>query len=78
MGESIAPILFGGVLVLTIVVIWLCMTLLRLNKKLRTFMSGKDAASLEDTVATLVSRSAHIEETLHSHKDALEFLHGRI
>lgn len=49
-----------------------------LHKKLRTFMRGKDGASLEAVLAWLTQKNAQVEETLFSHKKALEMIDARV
>lgn len=78
MSESIAPILIVFGLVYTGVLVWLIVLVLNLKKKLKSFMAGTDGASLEGVLANLAERSAMLESTMHSHKEALEFLDGRI
>lgn len=50
----------------------------RLKRKLRSFMAGKDAGSLEGSVANITERNAQLERTLSAHKEALENLDRRL
>lgn len=50
----------------------------RLNKKLRSFMTGKDALSLEATLAWLTQKNAQVDDTLQAHKRALEMIDARV
>jgi hypothetical protein len=50
----------------------------RLHKKLRAFMAGKDAASLEATLQWLTEKSASVDGTLAAHKEALEMIDARV
>jgi hypothetical protein len=49
-----------------------------LQKKLRVFMSGKDGASLEATLAWLTQKTAATDTTLEAHKEALEMIDARV
>jgi hypothetical protein len=49
-----------------------------LHKRLKTFMKGKDGASLEAVLSWLTQKNAQIEETLHAHKQALEMIDSRV
>jgi hypothetical protein len=78
MGESIAPIMIGVLIALAGAVIYLTVSFMKLRKKLHTFMEGKDGASLEGALSALTQRSANLEDTLHAHKEALEFIDARL
>ncbi|HWC57798.1 MAG TPA: DUF4446 family protein [Candidatus Paceibacterota bacterium] len=64
-------ILFGVVIVLAIASI-------RNDHKLKSFMRGKDGASLEATLAWLTQKAATLDDTLHAHKEALEMIDRRV
>ena len=64
-------ILFVGVVVLF-------MRTYALTKKLRTFMQGADAQSLETTIEHLIETHSHHETCLGAHKKALEQLDARV
>lgn len=49
-----------------------------LHKRLKTFMVGKDAASLESVLAWLTKKNAEVDDTLHAHKQALEVIDARV
>lgn len=51
---------------------------LRQEKKLRSFMIGKDGKSLEATLAWLTEKAARTDEILAAHKEALEVIDGRV
>jgi hypothetical protein len=78
MGESTG-------LIITIVCIALAITLgvtlvllIRLQKKLQIFMSGKNGANLEETLTLLTERTIANEKTLESHKEGLEYIDARV
>ncbi len=50
----------------------------QLQKKLRTFMTGKDGGSLEATLAWLTQKTASTDDTLSAHKEALELIDARV
>ncbi len=78
MGQSIAPILIGVVIVLIIAVGVLIYLVVTLQKKLRIFMNGKDGANLETTLSDLTSSVSDIQQTLGAHKEGLEFIDSRV
>ena len=49
-----------------------------LHKRLKTFMTGKDAASLESVLAWLTKKNAEVDDTLQAHKIALEVIDARV
>lgn len=51
---------------------------LRLHKRLRKFMTGKDGASLESAIAWLTKKNAEVDDTLIAHKEALEVIDSRV
>ncbi len=51
---------------------------LRMHKRLRSFMKGKDGISLEAVLAWLTQKNAQVDETLHAHKQALEMIDARV
>lgn len=70
-------------LMITIAVLALCTLALigvtvLLHKRLKSFMIGKDAASLESVLAWLTKKNAEVDDTLQAHKMALEFLDARV
>lgn len=67
----ILAILFGVVVVLTIATV-------RNDRKLKSFMRGKDGGSLEATLAWLTQKAAATDDTLHAHKEALEMIDARV
>jgi hypothetical protein len=48
------------------------------EKKLRSFMIGKDAKSLEATLAWLTEKAAKTDDVLAAHKEALEMIDARV
>lgn len=77
MGVSIAPII--GVAVIFAIAMGIAIFLvLRLQKKLRIFMNGKDGNSLEATLQDLTEKVAGLENTLKAHKEGLEFIDSRV
>lgn len=50
----------------------------RMHKRLRSFMVGKDAQSLESTLEWLTKKNVEVDDTLEFHKEALENLDARI
>ena len=76
MGESTVLLVIVILLVLGTSV--LTILYLNLQKKLRSFMKGKDGASLEATLSWLTAKVASIEDTLDAHKDGLEQIDGRV
>ena len=51
---------------------------IKLEKRIRTFMVGKDASSLEATLGWLTEKSASVDDTLEAHKEALEIIDARV
>lgn len=51
---------------------------LRLHKRLRKFMAGKDGTSLESALAWLTKKNAEVDDTLLAHKEALEVIDSRV
>ncbi len=49
-----------------------------LRQTLRSFMAGKDGASLESTLAWLTHKAAATDETLEAHKEGLEHIDARV
>ncbi len=82
MGGSIpffvAAIGLGVTIILVIAVTILGILLWKLHKRLSTFMVGKDATSLEATLAWLTEKSAVVDNTLDAHKEALEHIDTRV
>lgn len=78
MGErtTIVVIVVGIILVIGIAA--LTLLYVRLHKKLRSFMAGKDGASLEATLAWLTQKVAAIDDTLDAHKEGLEHIDARV
>lgn len=68
----------GVITVLVVAVIIQSILLWKLHKRLATFMVGKDAASLEATLAWLTEKSASVDGTLDAHKEALEHIDRRV
>ncbi len=77
LGSIPSPILITLVL-FAIAIIALLIAVFRLRTKLRTFMNGKDGASLEATLAWLTQKIAGIDDTLHAHKEGLEMIDTRV
>lgn len=48
------------------------------QKKLRSFMIGKDGKSLEATLAWLTEKTAKTDDVLAAHKEALEMIDARV
>lgn len=78
MGLSIPPILSVVLVLLFVCIIILSLILWKQEKKLRQFMAGKDAKSLETTLAWLTEKTARTDEVLNAHKEALEFIDKRV
>lgn len=78
MGESIPLWLIGALGLAVFGVVILLIMLIQFRKKLNTFMSGKDGYSLEATLQWLTNKVASIDETLEAHKEALEYIDGRV
>jgi hypothetical protein len=51
---------------------------IRMHKRLKSFMKGKDGASLEAVLAWLTQKNAQVDETLLAHKQALEMIDSRV
>ena len=51
---------------------------LQFRKKFKLFMKGKDGVSLEATLQWLTNKVASVDDTLEAHKEALEFIDGRV
>lgn len=77
MGVSIALII-GGAVILAGAIGTTIFLVLRLQKKLRIFMNGKDGNNLEATLLDLTEKAAGLETTLRAHKEGLEFIDGRV
>jgi hypothetical protein len=78
MVQSIPLWLVITLLALSISTIGLIIVSIKLHKRLRSFMKGKDGASLEAVLAWLTQKNAQVEDTLTSHKEALELIDARI
>jgi len=76
--QSIPLWLFIAVLALSISTIVLIIFSVHLHRRLRSFMVGKDALSLESVLAWLTKKNAEVDDTLQVHKEALENLDARI
>lgn len=61
-----------------IALIALLVSVVRMQQKLRSFMAGKDGASLEATLAWLTHKIADIDTTLEVHKEGLEMIDARV
>ena len=57
---------------------FLLVLVMRLRTRLTTFMKGKDGASLETTLQWLTKKIAETDETLETHKEALQFMDRRV
>lgn len=75
---SIPSVVIVALVVLFVALIALIVLVVRLRKTLASFMTGKDGSSLEATLAWLTQKSAHTDETLEAHKEALEILDHRV
>ncbi len=51
---------------------------LQMHRRLKSFMTGKDGASLEAVLAWLTQKNAQVDETLEAHKEALEMIDARV
>ncbi|MEI6022521.1 MAG: DUF4446 family protein [bacterium] len=51
---------------------------LQQEKKLRSFMIGKDGKSLEATLAWLTEKTARTDDVLAAHKEALDIIDSRV
>lgn len=82
MGSSIPffpfAIVISVVILLTIAVGVLIFLVLQLQKKLRTFMNGKDGANLETILSHLTDKVSGLEQTLQAHKEGLEYIDARV
>lgn len=63
---------------LSISTVVLIIVSLQMHRRLKSFMAGKDGASLEAVLAWLTQKNAQIEETLEAHKEALEMIDSRV
>ncbi len=70
-----AIVAFALVLISLVVLLVL---IIRLQKRLRSFMSGKDGASLEATLAWLTQKAAAIDERLDEHQEGLTYIDRRV
>ncbi len=50
----------------------------RMHNRLKSFMKGKDGASLEAVLSWLTQKNAQVDETLLAHKQALEMIDSRV
>lgn len=78
MGESTGLIIIVVCIALAIAFGVSLVLLVRLQKKLKIFMSGKDGADLEETLTLLTERTTANEKTLESHKQGLEYIDARV
>ncbi|MDB5188710.1 MAG: hypothetical protein JWM92_308 [Candidatus Nomurabacteria bacterium] len=78
MSLSISPIIIGILILLALALGAVIFLVVQLQKKLRTFMNGKDANNLEDTLTDLTEKVSSIENTLKAHKEGLEYIDGRV
>lgn len=63
---------------LFVLVVILIILVRNLRQTLRSFMAGKDGASLESTLAWLTHKAATTDETLEAHKEGLEHIDARV
>jgi hypothetical protein len=63
---------------LFVLVVILIILVKNLRQTLRSFMAGKDGASLESTLAWLTHKAAATDETLEAHKEGLEHIDARV
>ena len=78
MGESTELIIIVVCIALSITLGVTLVLLVRLQKKLAVFMSGKNGADLEETLTLLTERTSANEKTLESHKEGLEYIDARV
>jgi hypothetical protein len=78
MVQSIPLGLTITIILLALCTIGLIATTVVLHKKLKVFMAGKDAASLESVLAWLTKKNAEVDDTLQAHKLALEVIDARV
>lgn len=78
MVQSIPLWLTITLLLLSLSTIALIVICLNLHKRLKSFMKGKDGASLESVLAWLTQKNAQVEDTLEAHKEALELIDSRV
>lgn len=82
MGGSISSIAMPLIIALAVILVAsiaiFTVLISRLHKKLRAFMAGKDASSLEATLQWLTEKSASVDGTLDAHKEALEMIDARV
>ena len=75
-GASLASIVAFAFLLLLVVVLFVLVA--KLRARLSRFMTGKDGASLEATLAWLTQKVANTDETLETHQQALEYIDKRV
>lgn len=78
MGESTGGIIIIVCIALAIILGSTLTLLIRLQKKLAVFMSGKNGSDLEETLILLTKRTTANEKTLASHKEGLEYIDARV
>ncbi len=75
---SIALITYIVMAGLILAIIILFLMIIKLNQKIKTFMTGKNGSSLEATLSWLTEKSAKTDETLQIHKKALDIVDARV
>ncbi len=75
--ESI-PFIIGLLAFIVLAVAALFIAHIRLSRKLKRFMLGKSASSLEESLESIIERNSTIEKTLSAHKEALEIINTRL
>ncbi|MCC7436699.1 DUF4446 family protein [Candidatus Nomurabacteria bacterium] len=78
MVESIPLWLLITLATMSLFIIILTIASLILHRKLRSFTSGKDGASLESSIEWLTKKNFEVDQTLNAHKEALEIIDSRI
>jgi hypothetical protein len=78
MAVSITSILTIAIGVVVILGILLFVYILILKKRISSFMSGKDASSLEESVLNLIKRADDAEKVLSSHANAINIIDKRV
>lgn len=78
MGESTGLVALIVCSILAIITTVVLVLLVRLQKKVHIFMSGKNGATLEETLILLTERTIANEKTLEAHKEGLEYIDARV
>lgn len=71
------PDIIIAFLIITVLIV-LAVKISQMERKLHSFMAGRDGASLESTLQWLTKKISEIDETLLAHKEGLEILDKRV